>query len=83
VWLEIGAARIVRAASSLNSRRNIMSMQRIEISEDVLMAIRAVVEYWRSTDPDHEDIIINDLPVLYAWLEGLGLLSPPDTEEPA
>ena len=58
-----------------------MSMQKIEISENVLMAIRAVVEYWRSTDPDDEDIIINDLPVIHAWLTELGLLSPPDTED--
>jgi hypothetical protein len=55
-----------------------MSAQRIEVPENVLAAIRAVVEYWRSTDPDDEDIIINDLPVIYAWLEELGLLSPTD-----
>jgi hypothetical protein len=53
-----------------------MSAQRIEVPENVLAAIRAVVEYWRSTDPDDEDIIINDLPVIYAWLEELGMLSP-------
>jgi hypothetical protein len=57
---------------------NIMSARRIEVPENVLAAIRAVVEYWRSTDPDDEDIISNDLPVIYAWLEELGLLSPTD-----
>jgi hypothetical protein len=60
-----------------------MSVQRIEIPEDVLTAIKAVVEWWGSTDPDDEDFVINHLPVLTDWLEGLGLLSPPDTEGPA
>jgi hypothetical protein len=31
---------------------NIMSMQRIEVSEDVLTAIKALVEHWHSFDPD-------------------------------
>jgi hypothetical protein len=53
-----------------------------EIPDDVLAAIKAVVEWYRGSDgPD--DIICNDLPVLEAWLVGLGLLSPRDTEEPA
>jgi hypothetical protein len=57
---------------------------RIEISDDVLRAITAVVEYnYYSTTGDDTSIIINDLPVIHAWLEGLGLLSPPDIEEPA
>jgi hypothetical protein len=56
---------------------------KMEISEDVLTAIRSVVEYnYYSTSGDDTHIIVNDLPVLYAWLEELGLLSPLDTEEP-
>jgi hypothetical protein len=45
------------------------------------MAIKAVVECWRSSFPDDEGIIRHDLPVITAWLEGLGLLPPPATEE--
>jgi hypothetical protein len=48
---------------------------RMEVSEDVLRAIRSVVEYWRSTEPDDENIIVNDLPVIEAWLVGLGRLA--------
>jgi hypothetical protein len=55
---------------------NIMGMQRIEISEDVLTAIKELVEHWHSTDPDDEDIVVNHLPVVEAWLVELGLLSP-------
>jgi hypothetical protein len=42
---------------------------RMEVSENVLTAIRRVAEHFRSTDLDTDDIIINDLPVIYAWLE--------------
>jgi hypothetical protein len=53
----------------------------MEIPEDVLKAIRAVVEYnYYSTSGDDTDILVNDLPVIYAWLEGLGLLPPDYTE---
>jgi hypothetical protein len=60
-----------------------MRVQRIEISDDVLAAIRAVVEWYRGCDgPD--DIIVNDLPVIDGWLTELGLIPPRDTEdEPA
>jgi hypothetical protein len=61
-----------------------MSVQRIEVPENVLAAIKAVVEYnYYSTTGDDTSIIVNDLPVIHAWLTELGLLSPPDIEEPA
>jgi hypothetical protein len=59
-----------------------MRVRKIEVSDDVLAAIKAVVEYnYYSTTGDDTPIIINDLPVIHAWLTELGLLSPPDTEE--
>jgi hypothetical protein len=51
-----------------------------EVPDNVLMAIISVVGYWRSIDPDDEDIIRRDLPVIYDWLERLGLRFPPTAE---
>jgi hypothetical protein len=60
-----------------------MSAQKIEVPGNVLQAIKKVVEYnYYSTTGDDTDIIINDLPVIHAWLTELGLLPPLDTEEP-
>jgi hypothetical protein len=53
-----------------------MRVQRMEVSDDVLAAIIAVVEYWRSSDPDDIDLVFNHLPVVEAWLVELGLWSP-------
>jgi hypothetical protein len=53
---------------------------RMEVSEDVLAAIKAVAEWCRGCDgPD--EIIEHDLPVIDVWLVGLGLLPPP-TQDP-
>ena len=45
----------------------------MDIPENVLAAIRALVEHWRSFDPDDEDIVVNRLPLIDAWFERLGL----------
>jgi hypothetical protein len=51
---------------------------RMEVSEDVLAAIKTIVEHFhRSDDALIDDFIVRDLPVLEAWLKELGLLSPP------
>jgi hypothetical protein len=50
----------------------------MEISNDVLAAIKAVVEYnYYSTTGDDTPILVNDLPVIHAWLTELGLLRLP------
>jgi hypothetical protein len=52
-----------------------------EIPEEVLAAIKAVVAYnYYSTSGDDTDLLVNDLPVICAWLAGLGLLPPPPEE---
>jgi hypothetical protein len=61
-----------------------MRVQRMEVSEDVLSAVQTIVEHFRrSDDALIDDWIERDLPILEAWLVELGLLSPPDIEEPA
>ena len=61
-----------------------MSTQKVEIPPDVLAAIIAVVQHnYHSTSGDDTDILVNDLPVIHAWLVQLGLLPALDTEEPA
>jgi len=62
----------------------------IEIPDNVLAAIVAFVELQRTNFPDDTDFLVNGLPVIEAWLEGLGVrlkphpepvLPPLDTEE--
>jgi hypothetical protein len=55
---------------------------KVEIPNDVLAAIVAFVVMQRSFDPDQDGWIVNHYPTLCSWLEGLGLLSPHDAEEP-
>jgi hypothetical protein len=58
----------------------------IEVSDDVLAAVKTIVAHFhRSDDALIDDFIMRDLPVLEAWLAELGLLPPlPDIEdEPA
>jgi hypothetical protein len=55
----------------------------MDVPENVLAAIVAFVRLQRIFNPDDTDFLVNDLPVLCAWLDGLGLLPPHDayTEE--
>jgi hypothetical protein len=47
----------------------------MEVPKNILTAIVSVVEWYRGCDgPD--DIIMNDLPVIEAWLTELKLLPP-------
>jgi hypothetical protein len=46
-----------------------------EIPENVLVAIKAVVDWYRGCDgPD--EILEHDIPVIERWLEDLGLVPP-------
>jgi len=53
----------------------------MEVPENVLAAMKAVVEWAHSFDPDDDHLCTHDIPVIAAWLEGLGLLPPADSEE--
>jgi hypothetical protein len=53
----------------------------VDIPENVLEAIVVFVHLQRVPDPDDEDFLVNHLPVLCSWLDGLGLLPPLFTEE--
>jgi len=45
-----------------------------EIPENVLAALKAVVEWAHSFDPDDDHLVTYDIPAIAAWLEQLGLL---------
>jgi hypothetical protein len=50
----------------------------MEVPENVLAAIIEFVSLQRVFDPDDTDFLDSHLPVLCAWLDGLGLLPPHD-----
>ena len=57
----------------------------MKVPENVLAAMKAVVEWAHSFDPDDTRLCTHDIPVIAAWLEGLGLLPPrlpPGATEP-
>jgi hypothetical protein len=47
-----------------------------EIPEDVVAALQGIVEWAHSFDPDDDRVLSEDIPLITAWLEGLGLLPP-------
>jgi hypothetical protein len=46
------------------------------IPEDVLAALRGIVEWAHSYDPDDDRLLAQDIPAITAWLERFGLLPP-------
>jgi hypothetical protein len=50
---------------------------KIEVSEDILEAITAVV-YWARSDECDDAILTYDIPLLDEWVVKLGLLPPAD-----
>ena len=53
----------------------------MEVPENVLAAIVEFVAVQRQLDNDDYDFLVNHLPVLCDWLDGLGRLPPHETEE--
>jgi hypothetical protein len=53
-----------------------------EIPEDVLTALKGIVQWTRTFDPDDDKLLANDIPTIANWLEQLGLLSPDEYYEP-
>jgi hypothetical protein len=48
-----------------------------EVPDNVLAAIKSVVEYnYYDTSGSDNDILANDMPVIFDWLVGLGVLVP-------
>ena len=50
-------------------------MTTMEVPDNVLEAMKAVVEWAHSYDPDDDRLVMHDIPVIATWLEQLGLIS--------
>ena len=45
----------------------------MEVPDDVLEAIKAVVAWSQTIDPDDDKLLADDIPTIAAWLAELGL----------
>ena len=57
----------------------VVNPEKFEIPDHVVLALMAVVEWSRASEPDDEALFLKDIPVIAAWLEEQGLLSPSAT----
>jgi hypothetical protein len=56
---------------------------KVIVSEDVLMALKALVEWSRSYDPDDYARFTKDIPLIAEWLEEVGAMPRPADAEQA